>query len=688
MFSMHSKIFRSTVSWILFSLVISIAIYWKWFFTNEIYAWGDWGFLYRETMQEWLSMPQIWSNASLGSVDIGLSMYLPVKFGFGSLAQLGLDNIWVNKIVFFLPSIIVPTVSMFLLVKQVTKNNFAALVGSIVYNFNTYILTINTGHMTLGMAYAIGPFVFLLFKKAITEKSFFYSILAALVGSMASAYEVRAFYLIAWILFFYTLFIIIPLFLQKKYFETIKVGLYAGMPILLIGLMNTYWLLGFTKTISDFSGVAINRPIFGGTNLIINTVLTLFHPSWTGNHNIVWGGGQTIPFYFWLIPLFALSGFWINRKNTDIIFWMFIGLIGIFLTKSGGEPFPRIYEWLYNYLPGFNAFRESSKFTYYVVLSYAVLIGIFVSWILKKNIRVLFKYSIVIIIIGLFLLNTIHVIKGDLGRLLTPRHIPKDYLILKDFIILQKDFFRTLYLPADSKWGYSDYQHSKLNTRLEVQSEWKKMNDYKKTGLEYTDLGETTNIFSKDFSNLFLDYNSIKYVIVPIEDKENEEIFIFPNNAGPNDYIHFLDKIPFLKRIDIGTSKLAIYENEGYKNQFSSDKPFKVIKRSLTEYELIIDTKDKLDLHMSQNYNYGWKVRIGEFSWVDSLVREDYFLPDSLHNKTEYNLNVFHLPASSREGYKITIYFAPQAYVNVGVIISSSIFVLILGALCLTWKRR
>ncbi len=51
-----------------------------------------------------------------------------------------------------------------------------------------------------------------------------------------------------------------------------------------------------------------------------------------------------------------------TRKREYILFFALVALVGMLLGKQVSEPFPTLYNWLYETLPGFNAFREASKF--------------------------------------------------------------------------------------------------------------------------------------------------------------------------------------------------------------------------------------------------------------------------------------------------------------------------------------
>src|SRR3989344_8866599 len=126
---MWHKVVNSRFGGLLVALFISVLVYNKWFFSTSIFGWGDWGYLFSETVKEWATLPSAWIEAGLGYIDIGLSMYVPVRLFYGLLAHL-MDFNYFDRLVFLFPSVVVPAIGSFLLVKKVTKNNFAALVGS------------------------------------------------------------------------------------------------------------------------------------------------------------------------------------------------------------------------------------------------------------------------------------------------------------------------------------------------------------------------------------------------------------------------------------------------------------------------------------------------------------------------------------------------------------------------------
>lgn len=654
-------------AWLLLSLLISVGTYWRWIFTDWIFTWGDWGFFYQETAKQWLTLPQSWSYAGLGSVDIGLPLYPTARLALAVFSQV-FDYSPTIRLVYLFPSAIFPSLSIFLLVWYVTRNKVAAFIGSLVYSYNSYILVLNTGHLTLSVAYAIGPLVFIMFSKALSSKSYFWSVATALVAGVASAYEIRAFYLIALILGAYAVY----KFFSDLSNRNLKYVTQVLVTFCIIAALNAYWIPILLLSPQSFSEVALNQPLFGQDHVNIIRSLTLFHPFWTGSEKMAFGLVQPVPWYFWFIPFLAFFGFWLNRRRPEIIFWFGIALAGIFLSKQANHPFSAIYHWLFKHFPGFNAFRESSKFYYYTSVSYAVLIGSLVTRAINQKTRLVFKALVTLGISSIFLINTRPVILGQLGKIQTPRVVPTDYQIFNKFIQNQPEFFRVLYLPSISRWNFTDFQHRNISAIHALQTFWRGPNNYLETGLKYSTYDESTNIFLQPFADQLLDSAAVKYIVIPPTDIQNEEVFIYPANYGPPDYAQTLDSLPYLSRVSLPTSEMIIYENFDYLDLFNAQS----VNFSPTRYDIILNNSLNT-LKFSERYHPGWKIRIGTFNWWEALTAKDYSLPDASHFQTEFGLNEFNLPPLP-PGTQITVYFAPQAWINLGALISLTTFTVLL----------
>ena len=187
------------------------------------------------------------------------------------------------------------------------------------------------------------------------------------------------------------------------------------------------------------------------------------------------------------------------------------------------------------------------------------------------------------------------------------------------------------------------------------------------------------HLLERDISKSLLDATSIKYVVVPLQDVENDDDF-FAYYGNRQAYIDALDKLNYLKEINIGTSNIKIYENQSFNPLISltnGGTPYRKIdyfQISPTEYRVNLNNffpDDKIVF--SEKFHPDWKIRVGDFNWTSSLLSKKYFYPDQQHSQNQFGLNEFQLNSEViNKNTKLTIYFAPQANLNLGLIVSMS----------------
>jgi hypothetical protein len=331
-------------------------------------------------------------------------------------------------------------------------------------------------------------------------------------------------------------------------------------------LLNIYWLLGLVKVGSLQNNAYLSRDLFGSQYYNILYSLTLHHPWWSSVGVTVFQN-QPIPFYFWIIPLCSFAALILNRKNKTVLFFGALSLLGILLSKQIDDPFPNFYSFLYNHFPGFSAFREASKFYTLVAISYSVLLSSFIDTLWKRKqsiINTILKSSFLILIVGIFLLNLQPFITGKIQTIFVPRQVPNDYLVFKNFILTQPTYSRILWVPKDPRWGIYTDLHSKISAIDLLQTNWSNLFDSSLSKLPQQN--QITDIFHEPYSQFLLSISSVKYVVVPIQDVANDDDF-FQDYGGRTDpnirewYLNQLNNISFLKKINIGTNNLVVYEN-------------------------------------------------------------------------------------------------------------------------------
>ncbi|WP_176235869.1 glycosyltransferase family protein [Candidatus Hakubella thermalkaliphila] len=476
------------------------------------------------------------------------------------MSHLGLTYSAAARLTFFIPIALLAPLSSYFLIRRFLRNDLAAFVGALSYTFNTYFLVIQTAHLPIAFAYALAPFIFLEFDKVISTPSFRRPIVFALVYSLGFIYEARIMYIVLWMLFLYFTYSVA---FRKSSLSARTVSPRLAVSSLLLFFLNMFWLLGSIPAVEAIKET-VERGLFGNAFFNTQVAFTLFHPFWTGMvpaEFVV----QPIPPYFWLIPLLAFSALLLKRPETpkEIYFFGALALLGVLLTKQSAPPFPGLYLWLYEHFPGFNLFREASKFFLIIALSYSVLIGYTVQvisdWFRKRE-KVLASYVLIVAASFLFLWNVKPLLTQEIGTLFVSREIPSDYLVLKNFIHSQEDYFRTLWIPATHRFGFYSSSHPAINMVNLTRGGWQEFVPFEGARDNWPDKAKIIDLLGQPYSHFVLNTASIKYVIVP-SDPGNE---IYKHYGPKRDFISFLDQIPFLQREQIGAKEVVVYRNPGF----------------------------------------------------------------------------------------------------------------------------
>ncbi len=202
---------------------VFLSIYHFWFFSLAPITHSDWGYYFNETLTSIRSKCfSLWfPNLSFGHtlLDVGQAPTYALAGLLGFIPQLNYAII--ERLVWFWPIVVFTPLSSFLLLKSILKNRVAVLIGVCVYSFNTYFLILQTGHITLMGASAFAPLAIFFFKKTLEQQKWRDIVLTGCVCFLVSVYEPRIFYIIAWLLLFYTIYFIFVI--DKKFNSPLKV---------------------------------------------------------------------------------------------------------------------------------------------------------------------------------------------------------------------------------------------------------------------------------------------------------------------------------------------------------------------------------------------------------------------------------------------------------------------------------
>lgn len=665
------RITKNVLSIILI-LLVAIVTHWQWFYYFSPFGWGDAQFFVRSDLS-WLShatLPQAWEFSwanGFGDYNIILSMY-PIYFLMALSIKLGFSLAIAQKLLIFIPSTIFPAISSFILIKKVTQSNWGAIGGSLVYSYNVYLLLTQAGgQFSLAVAYALVPLALVMLIKCILENKMYFGIIASIIGFGISTYDFRIFYIYAWISLGLLIYLNLNNLKNLRLKEVGKSIIFFGFSFLLWFGLCSFWIFPLITSGSVTHNTAINRGLFGNSYMNFKQSLFFFQPFWTGGSGQALGVVQKIPEYFIFIPMFAILGAITNFRRPLFKFFIVIAVLGIILTKQTAPPFPDLYLWLYNHFPGFNAFRESSKFYILLGLGYSVLIGGYISTF--RNLTV--KVTLSILVGILFLYNTLPIINGKMKEMFIPKHITLVYQQLEEIIHADHMPYRTLWVPSFSQWSYYSLFHPEVDVyRLYFDNlvGMAKSNP----DILFSHASPVSTQILKPLllpnAQSILSQMGIRYIIVPVEDDQSNNIFQNYGFEDRNELVRFLDSLKYLEKRQL-VSGLDIYENKNFQPLVSAQ-----------NYQIVNSTKVKIYppypdiINYSQTYDPNWALVDGA-----TII--------SKATRTNLGLMQFDVPGSVKDR-QLEIYFLPQRYTQIGTAISIITTVLILGYFVKIWLSR
>ncbi len=539
-----------------------VVVYNAWFLNFSVRTAGDWGYfvkaasdtLRRHYFSIWLS------DTQFGRVllDAGQA---PTYAAYGWLSYYLHTSYALNeRIVHLWPAVIVAVFGAYALVYYIFRDKLAAILGALVYSANTYFLALLTGGLTLAVAYAFAPLVVLFYMRAMNGQKLSDIIWCALTLAACGAYEPRVGYIVVFVLIvlaaihFFCIWQPKNRILSGKTFKLIAV---YGSPIALFGLLNAYWIMGLSHA-GGVSGDGIASSLFGNEFFTISSALTLFHPYWTGGQ-IQPFFTHPIPIYFWLIPLAAFGGLVVSKRTPAVLFFALLGVVGILLTKQSDEPFVGLYHWMFAHVPGFNAFREASKFYLLTALAYAVLLPALYWYIKTRYQRKWLTITSFAVLALLFLPNLAPIATNAIGSTFRLRTMPQQYVQLNKFLDTP-DYGRILWVPQKSRWSFSSVNHPAVNASTLAGVSWKSLADSYPSNHNATSTDEINALLQQNYMPSLLADAGIKYVIVPMRDLQNQDNFYRNYNDDPAMFARTLSDSGYLKEADMHIDGFKIYQ--------------------------------------------------------------------------------------------------------------------------------
>ena len=666
-------------------ICIIVAVFGRWFLNQEIIG-GDWSYYYHEMLKEFTFFPLSWNPGNgngLGAIEPLYSLKIFSNFTIVLSTSSGLPWAVVYKIFWFGLFIALSILSSTALLKSILSNikYWQLVIGGVIFTLNTHILMIvGGGQMGVALAYAIAPLVLARFIPLVQNLSVNWtinlrnSLIASLVLAAQLMFDLRIVYI--------TLFVIGLYMLLRVMYAFTHVSLlylfFLGLPIGIVTLLHASWvfplLLLRQNPLVDAGQAYTNVGMVQFLSFAhFSDAIALLHPNWPEN---LFGKVYFMRPEFLFLPILAYSSLLFLKKSNIIIFFALLGLLGSFLAKGANPPFGEVYLWMFDHVPGFVLFRDPTKWYLMIALSYSVLIpfsiGQICIWFSShtkfsifnfqfsnksqflnvQNFFFFFPFSFFVFLIRPAIL-------GQLGGTFQKHEIPKEYIVLKDFLHDQPEFFRTLWIPRGVRFNYFSNKHLVIVSDLLFGTR---------------DIITVSKKLHSAETKTYLQKLGIKYIIVPFDPLG--EIFVKNRKYDEEQYkdtIEQLETLPWLKRLH-SFGKIVVFEVPHPKDRFWLTGNGKISYTMINpvDYDLTISTTEPQSLIFSENYNPSWVATSDNITFVSK--------------KTIFGLNSFSLP--KKVNYSIKITFAQQKYYEYGQIISMVTLISVALAIIVFQKKK
>lgn len=437
-------------------VLILFSVFWIWWIPGPRVA-NDFSFVSRDWLKLQFDIPRAWNERGaegLGEYGVFILWSYPINLIFGILATLGLNfELWERILILLF--IFLGSFSIWKFLSTYKLSDQAKFIGALFYLVNTYsILLVDGGQISIALAYGLFPLAILFAFQAAYER-IKKKILAGLMITILGFFDIRFVYILFLSFLLRALFDILEHkgTSLKTFWKWLNTGVMMGLIVL---ALNSFWLIAYLKNpinnevFISFTKISTNFLNFGHSLLVIS-------PHWYKN---VFGRISELKPEFILLAILVFLAPILRKKDKNILFWMLVAIVSIFLTKGDSEPLSGIYSWLHANIPGFSFFRDSTKFFFLVILSYAVLIAITSEEILKKLLngnKLAVFYFLFIIAYLLYLVRPVFL--NQMTGSFSIQPFEKEFLSLAKVLQNEKNFGRVFWIPGTAPLSYSDLDH-------------------------------------------------------------------------------------------------------------------------------------------------------------------------------------------------------------------------------------
>jgi hypothetical protein len=540
--------------------------------------------------------------------------------------------------------------------------------------------------------------------------------------SLTSVLLVHPFYFVIYLISL----IIIFLFLGIRYglYKRAKFYIKASTAFLFLLLIHMYWLLPFvigsvTRDASQTYGGNLDGVFEGFKRASSYLNAQNFFQYFNLYSKNVQSSYLFYPFYILLATLLLISFYYLFKKKKAVflislfLYIIFFSLaLGPMSVVSGG-----IWSYLWSNIPAFSFFRSFSRFLIVIIPIYLYVYALAYKLLDYGNKKILLGT-----IVAAFVFLNIFVSSGDMSGTIVAVTPPQEYSELNKILDSDSSSYSVLSVP---NYFYETYKWSGNRKTDFMRQDYYFMDYYLEAPVIYNrasiSINNNNKLFSKVFSfseskadelGYLFDASDIKYVLI------HKDYIAGPPNINTQDYLSYME---YFKNNNIeplmNNENFAVYQLPTSTSRlYHPNLTFQKINPA--KYKLHFKgVKDVKDLNFLQSYHSKWNLYLdsyqkpclaaesskecspvnafyqsGDISYIN---KEPLF--DSTHSKKFNYANSWSIDPNEikkfAEGeyyqknsdgsidFTMTLYFAPQSYQYLGIIISilAVLVVIIMG---------
>ncbi len=659
-------------------IVIFFLVVFRGWFSSGVLSSGDWPYLYPSSISQIVSFSS-WDV--LFNNGMGQSSLPKIWFDSYALSLVKIANTlsWpvFERLIWFFPYVLLSFSGAYLLSRKIGLGYYSNLLSGLIYSSNTYIiLIVSGGQVGVFTAYAFLPYAFYGLYHLFNNFSIKNSVIFGLLTSIVILLDLRIGYMFLLAVCVFSLFYLL---LNSK--DLVKKAIYLFIiPGVIAFLLHFYWIFPIllmgrspVSELSDIYASSDSLSFFSFAKL--ETAAGLLHPNWPEN---IFGKISFLRPEFLILPILGfMSLLFIDKESKplklSILSFTVLGLVGIFLSKGTNDPFGEVYRAMFDFLPGFVMFRDPTKWYLFIALFFCILIPYCLEKLSKINVtsktikNSSFIFFVLFFVFWNFLIKDAY--NGVLKGTLVSRNIPENYKTLASD--LQKDgkFYRTLWVPQFSTFGYV----SGLKPAIPA------MDFFSATSQK-----DLKKKLKHPVTEKILKEASVKYIIIP-DDIDGK---IFTNGRKYDERVYQktlkdLEGIEYLSKTN-EYGKLVVFELKNPKDHFwstSANVGIAYESKHPTRYVISLSNVKKGDkLIFTESYDRFWSA-----TRKPNDPSQRAMIPSVVYKSGNQGLNSFVLPDNG--SYMLEVYYQPQKWINSGILVSGFALAAIIVFLSFkTWK--